>query len=156
MYTLDVHQYVHVLSVLGSRRQCSRCDLTAAEGKDQLSQPAGSVFLNTKGLTLIASWTLCWLMFDFLPPRTLPILECSFLSPWWVPRLFPVHRVISLWVKHVISFCWALLLQPVEVPLSGSTTTPYFLCSANSLRAPWVPLFMSLRKMAPIPTGVHN
>lgn len=139
-----------------NRRQYSS-DLTGAKGKDHLSQPAGTAFPDTESVDLHCYMGTLLIYVQLLahqdPPH--PLMPSSFSLVG--PKTFTSAQQLFLsgW-RMGIFFCWTLFLQPVEVPLNSSTTTPYFIPSANLLRVPSVPLFWSLRKMAPISTGVHN
>jgi len=93
--------------------QYSRCHLTGAEGKDHLSQPAGSAFPNAaqEGVGLCCPKGTFWLKFSFLSTITTPppILSAQLLSIWLVPSLLLVQQIIPLWVRNVLNIPFAEL-----------------------------------------------
>lgn len=135
-------------------RQYSRCDLTGAEGKVHLSQPAGTGFPNTEIVdfhchmgTLLSH---AHLLAHWDPPHTLR--PGSF--PLVGPKVFTsAHRCFSLGEDHVFPFAE---LYFSSLSRSHLVAAQQFLFLPTHWGSPQSHHSGLWGKMAPISRGVHN
>lgn len=118
-------------------RRYSRGDLTGAERKVHLSQPAGTVFPNTESVDFHCN--VCTLLSHVHLPahQDLPhTLMPSSFSLVGSKTFTSAHRVKIMYF-HSLNF----ISRSLEFPLSGSTTTPYFCQLAESALSPVILVF---------------
>ncbi|KAK4809169.1 hypothetical protein QYF61_006427 [Mycteria americana] len=129
--------------------QHPRCGLTSAElrGRITFLELLAVLYLMQPRIPLAfcAARAHYWLMFNLVPTRILRSFFARLLSSWVAPSIYwggilPQVQVFALLLVELHEVPLSLFLQPVEVPLDGSTTLwcishpSQFLSSANVLR----------------------